>query len=57
MELYTKLISRQEPIYKAEIAKLAKALVEPASVGSSKNQGGYIYLRDENANGCLPLVL
>ena len=50
MELYTKLISRQEPIYRADIAKLAKALAEPASVHSSKNQNGYVCLSGEKAS-------
>ena len=50
MELNTNLVSRQEPIYKADIAKLAKALADPASVHSSKNQNGYVCLSGEKAS-------
>ena len=50
MELFTNLVRRQEPIYKAHIAKLAKALENPASVDSSKNQNGYVCLSGENAS-------
>jgi hypothetical protein len=50
MELFTNLVRRQEPIYKADIAKLAKALADPASVHSSKNQNGYVCLSGEKAS-------
>jgi len=50
MELSTKQVWRQEPIYRADIAKLAKALAEPASVHSSKNQNGYVCLSGEKAS-------
>ena len=47
MELSTKQVWRQEPIYRADIAKLSKALANPASVHSSKNHNGYVCLNDE----------
>ena len=50
MELSTKQVWRQEPIYRADIAKLSKALAEPASVYSSKNHNGYVCLSGENAS-------
>ena len=50
MELSTKQVWRQEPIYRADIAKLAKALAEPASVHSSKNQNGYVCLSGEKSS-------
>ena len=40
----------REPIYKAQINKLAEALEDPASAHSSKNQNGYVCLSGENAN-------
>ena len=45
----TKQVWRQEPIYRAGIAKLSKALADPASVHSSKNHNGYVCLSGENA--------
>ena len=50
MELSTKQVSRKEPIYRADIAKLSKALADPASVHSSKNHNGYVCLSGENAS-------
>ena len=50
MELSTKQVWRQEPIYKAHTEKLAQALADPASVDSSKNQNGYVCLSGENAS-------
>ena len=43
----------REPIYKAQINKLAEALENPASVHSSQNQNGYVCLSGENANWLL----
>jgi len=48
--LSTKQVWRQEPIYRADIAKLSKALAEPASVHSSENHNGYVCLSGENAS-------
>ena len=39
-----------ERAFDAQIIRLAKALEEPASVHSSKNQNGYSHLSGENAN-------
>ena len=39
-----------EPIYEAQINRLAEALEDPASVHSSQNHNGYVCLSGENAN-------
>ena len=39
-----------EPIYKAQINRLAQVLENPASVYSSRNHNGYVCLSGENAN-------
>ena len=40
----------REPIYKAQINKLAETLENPPSVHNSQNQNGYVCLSSENAN-------
>ena len=55
MELSTKQVWRQEPIYRADIAKLSKALADPASVHSPKNHNGHVCVSGEMLVGiCAP---
>ena len=40
----------REPIFEAQITKLAEALQNPASVHGRRNHDGYVCLSEENAN-------
>ena len=40
----------REPIFEAQINKLAEALENPASVHGRRNHDGYVCLSEENAN-------